>query len=96
LQGRRATPKMTEEKKQAALAAGKEIVEVSSSQMSIDSQLENFDKLIKLLVSISEYATNESELTFDGIRRNQPPIQTGRFPEIYQIQVITHLRLPVL
>ena len=63
LQGRRATPKISEEEKQAALAAGKEIVEVSSSQMSIDSQLENFDKLIKLLSSIPEYAPNESELT---------------------------------
>ncbi|MBW8333624.1 MAG: hypothetical protein K0M40_16470 [Prolixibacteraceae bacterium] len=63
LQGRRATPKMTDEEKQAALAAGKKIVEVSSSQMSIDSQLENFDKLIKLLASIPEYAPNESELT---------------------------------
>jgi hypothetical protein len=63
LQGRRATPKISEEEKQAALAAGKEIVEVSSSQMSIDNQLENFDKLIKLLASIPEYAPNESELT---------------------------------
>jgi hypothetical protein len=58
LQGRRATPKISEEEKQAALAAGKEIVEVSSSQMSIDNQLENFDKLIKLLASIPEYAPN--------------------------------------
>ena len=63
LQGRRATPKMTDEEKQAAMSAGQEIVEVSSSQMSIDSQLENFDKLIKLLASIPEYAPNESELT---------------------------------
>ncbi|MDP2888351.1 MAG: hypothetical protein Q8P34_05200 [Bacteroidota bacterium] len=96
LQGRRATPKMTDEEKQAAMAAGQEIVEVSSSQMSIDNQLENFDKLIKLLASIPEYAPNESELTFDGIRRNQPPIQAGRSPEIYQIQVTKYLRLPVL
>ena len=63
LQGRRATPKMTDEEKQAALAAEQEIVEVSSSQMSIDSQLENFDKLIKLLATIPEYSPNESELT---------------------------------
>ncbi len=67
LQGRRATPKISEEEKQAALAAGKEIVEVSSSQMSIDSQLENFDKLIKLLASIPEYAPNESELTIAAL-----------------------------
>lgn len=67
LQGRRATPKISEEEKQAAIAAGQEIVEVSSSQMSIDSQLENFDKLIKLLASIPEYAPNESELTIAAL-----------------------------
>jgi len=63
LQGRRATPKLSEEEKQAAMAAGQEKVEISSSQTSIDNVLENFDKLIKLLASIPEYAPNESELS---------------------------------
>ena len=58
---------MTEEEKQAALAAGQEIVEVSSSQMSIDNQLVNFDKLIQLLASIPEYTPNESELTIAAL-----------------------------
>lgn len=63
LQGRRATPKKTDEEKQAAIDAGKQIVEISSSQTSFDSLLNNFDKLIKLLVTVPEYAPNESELT---------------------------------
>lgn len=67
LQGRRATPKKTDEEKQAAMEAGKEIVEVSSAQMSFDSHLNNFDKLIKLLVTISEYAPNENELTVSSL-----------------------------
>ena len=67
LQGRRATPKKTEEEKQAALEAGKEIVEVSSAQMSFDSHLNNFDKLIKLLVTVPEYAPNENELTVSAL-----------------------------
>jgi len=67
LQGRRATPRMTEEEKQAAIAAGQEIVEASSSQMSFDSRLDNFDKLIKLLASIPEYAPNEPDLTIDAL-----------------------------
>lgn len=46
-----------------ATDAGKEIVEISSSQTSFDSLLNNFDKMIKLLVTILEYAPNESELT---------------------------------
>lgn len=62
LQGRRATAKKTEDEKKAAAAEGKEIIEISSSQMSYDSRLENFDRLIKLLTSIPAYAPNEAEL----------------------------------
>ena len=62
LQGRRATPKQTEEAKKAAEAAGNPIVEISSSQMSFDSRIDNFDKLIKLLTSVTLYAPNEADL----------------------------------
>jgi DNA repair exonuclease SbcCD ATPase subunit len=62
LQGRRATPKKTDEEKKAAAEAGKEIIEISSSQMSYDSRLDNLDKLIKLFSSVAAYAPNEAEL----------------------------------
>ena len=62
LQGRRATAKKTEEEKKVAADAGKEIVEISTSQMSYDSRLDNFDKLIKLLSSVAAYAPNEADL----------------------------------
>ncbi len=62
IQGRRATPKKTEEQKKAAAEAGSEIVEISTSQMSFDSRIDSFDKLIKLLLSISLYAPNEADL----------------------------------
>ena len=62
LQGRRATPKKTEEQKKVAADAGKEVVEISSSQMSFDSRIDNFDKLIKLLTSVTLYAPNEADL----------------------------------
>ena len=62
LQGRRATPKKTEEQKKVAADAGKEIVEISTSQMSYDSRIDNLDKLIKLLLSVAAYAPNETEL----------------------------------
>lgn len=62
LQGRRATPKKTDEQKKIAAEAGKEIVEISSSQMSYDSRIDNFDKLIKLLTSVTLYAPNEADL----------------------------------
>jgi hypothetical protein len=62
LQGRRATPKQTEEAKAAAAAAGNPIVEISSAHMGFDNRIENFDKLIKLLSSVALYAPNEAEL----------------------------------
>ena len=62
LQGRRATPKKTEEQKKVAADAGKEIIEISTSQMSYDSRIDNLDKLIKLLLSVAAYAPNETEL----------------------------------
>jgi len=63
IQGRRASAKMTEEEKKAHTAEGKEATEISSSQMSYDSRLDNFDKFIKLLSSVALYVPNEAELT---------------------------------
>jgi hypothetical protein len=62
LQGRRATPKKREEQKKVAADAGKEVIEISSSQMSFDSRIDNFDKFVKLLTSVTLYTPNESEL----------------------------------
>lgn len=62
IQGKRASAKRTDEEKKALEAAGKEAVEISSSQMSFDSRLDNFDKLIKLLTGIELYAPNEEDL----------------------------------
>ena len=62
IQGVRATAKKTEEEKKALAAEGKETKEISSSQMSYDSRLDNFDKLIKLLTSVTLYAPNEADL----------------------------------
>lgn len=67
LQGKRATPKKSDEEKEAAKAEGKEIVEYSSSQLSFDNRLDNFDKLIKLLASVPEYAPNETELKVESL-----------------------------
>ena len=62
LQGRRATAKLTDEEKKTAEAAGKSVIEISSSQMSFDNRLDNFDKFIKLLTSVTLYAPNEADL----------------------------------
>ncbi|TAL80133.1 MAG: hypothetical protein EPN88_01525 [Bacteroidetes bacterium] len=62
IQGRRATAKKTDEEMKTIAATGNEVVEISSSQMSYDSRLDNLDKLIKLLASVDLYAPNEEEL----------------------------------
>jgi hypothetical protein len=67
IQGRRSSHKLTDEEKEAARAEGKEVNQVSASQMSFDSRLDNFDKLIKLLASIPEYAPNEADLTSEAL-----------------------------
>jgi hypothetical protein len=67
IQGRRSSPKKTEEELNAAAANGKEITEISSSQTSYDNRLENFSKLIKLLASIPQYAPNEADLKVESL-----------------------------
>lgn len=62
LQGKRATPKKTTEELATLEGEGTAVKQVSSSQMGFDNRIENFDRLIKLLVSIPEYAPNEEEL----------------------------------
>jgi hypothetical protein len=62
LQGTRASAKLTEEEKKALAAEGKEVNQISNSQMGYDDQVENFDKFVSLLSSIPQYAPNEEEL----------------------------------
>jgi hypothetical protein len=67
IKGGRATPKKSEEEKQNMANEGKEIREISSSQMSFDSRLDNLDKLIKLLASITQYSPNEADLKITSL-----------------------------
>ncbi len=62
LQGRRASALITDEEKKALEAEGKEVNQISAAQMSYDSRLENFDKLIMLLTSVPLYNPNEEDL----------------------------------
>ena len=87
IQGIRATPKKSEEVKKALAAEGKEVIEVSSSQMSYDNRLDNFDKLIKLLSSIPLYAPNEAELKvtalitlYNDLRNKNAAVMTATAP----------------
>ncbi|NTU50653.1 MAG: hypothetical protein HGA87_07270 [Desulfobulbaceae bacterium] len=62
LQGRRATQKSATEPPVNPEATATEPKTVSASQMGYDNRLDNFDKLVKLLASIPQYAPNEADL----------------------------------
>ena len=68
LQGRRASAKITEEEKKALEAEGKEVNQISASQMSFDNRIENFNKLIMLLSSVPLYKPNEEELKIETLK----------------------------
>ncbi len=67
LQGKRASAKLTDEEKQALGAEGKEANQISAVQLSYDSRLENFDKLIMLLTSVPLYNPNEEDLKITSL-----------------------------
>ena len=75
LQGRRASAKITEEEKKALEAEGKEVNQISASQMSFDNRIENFDRLIMLLDSVPLYAPNEEELKITSLKALQTTLK---------------------
>lgn len=68
LQGGRAKAKLTEEEKKTLTEAGQSTKEISSSQLSFDNRLDNFDKLIQLLISVPQYAPNEEDLKTESLQ----------------------------
>ena len=62
LQGTRASAKISVEEKTQLAAEGKEVNQISASQMGYDNRVENLYKLLMLLSSIPEYNPNEEEL----------------------------------
>uniref|UniRef100_UPI0032178E2B hypothetical protein n=1 Tax=uncultured Draconibacterium sp. TaxID=1573823 RepID=UPI0032178E2B len=62
IKGVRALAKVTPEPDGTDPETTTEVKQVSASQMSYDSRVENFEKLIQLLEAIPEYAPNEEDL----------------------------------
>ncbi|UOB16422.1 hypothetical protein [Abyssalbus ytuae] len=62
IQGRKTSIKPTEEKKQKMSEQGKDAKKSSSSRLSFDNRIDNFEKLINILSSIPQYNPNETEL----------------------------------
>ena len=62
LQGTRASAKISDEDKKLLAEDGKEVNQISASQMGYDNRVENLYKLLMLLNSIPQYNPNEEEL----------------------------------
>jgi hypothetical protein len=76
LRGKRASAKLKDEEIKALQAEGKEVTQISVSQMGYDSRLENFDKLISLLSTVPQYNPNEEELKIDSLKALHTKLKT--------------------
>lgn len=76
LQGRRCSKKITEEEKKILEREGKEVHQISTSQMSYDMRLDNLQHLIIHLSKIPEYNPNEIDLTLETIKACHNQLKT--------------------
>lgn len=67
IQGKRVNAKRTEDQQKADAESGLVYNQVSSSQMSFDSMVENFGMLVKLAVSLASYQPNEKDLQKESL-----------------------------
>lgn len=93
LQGKRASAKLTEEEKSALEAEGKEVNQISTSQLSYDSKMENLDKLIMLLESVPLYAPNEEELKITSLKALQTALKGANMAVITANIQLTNARI---
>lgn len=76
IQGKRVTPKGSTEHADSELTEVEEIKHISTSQMSYDSRLENFNRLIIFLSKIAEYNPNEQELKIESLKTLHADLKT--------------------
>lgn len=94
IQGRRATPKRSEEEKKADLESGISYTEVSASQMSYDSRVENFAMLVMLAASTPNYAPNETDLKSESLNavledlRNKNAAVTSATADLFKARAL--------
>jgi len=93
IQGKRATPKKTDEQKAALLAEGATAKEISSSQMSFDNRLDSFDKLVRLLDNIPQYTPNEEELKVSTLANYYTTLSSANTTAVQAETALSNIRL---
>lgn len=76
LRGKRASSKLSEEELATLKAEGKSTTQISSSQKTFDSRIENFDRFIKLLSGCGTYIPNEADLKITGLTATYTNLKT--------------------
>jgi hypothetical protein len=92
LQGTRASAKITDEVRKQLQAEGKEVNQISASQMSYDNRLENFFKLIKLLSTIPQYKPNEEDLKITALTARYEDLKTKNTAVVDSYTVLSNIR----
>ena len=93
IHGERASQKLTEEEKKALNDSGKEVKEISASQMGYDNRLENFNKLISLLSAIPQYTPNEEDLKVSALTTHYNNLYTLNQNVINSATVLSNARI---
>ena len=93
IQGKRITPKLTDDEKKKLTDSGQTVNEVSSSQMSFDNRLDNFDKLIQLITTIPQYIPNEADLKVTALTTLYTDLKTKNSAVIAAHTALTNARI---
>ncbi len=93
LQGIRASTKISDEDKKQLEAEGKEVNQISASQMGYDSRLENLYKLIMLLKSIPQYSPNEEELKISTLTALYDDLKAKNFAVVESTTPLSNSRI---
>lgn len=90
LQGKRATPKATDN---PATPENESEKSISAVQLSFDSRVENLDKLIELLATLPGYNPNEPELTVAGLTTLLASLKSANTAVINSYTALANARL---
>ncbi len=93
LQGKRATPKKEEIAPNPGNPTEETSKSISASQMSFDQRIENFDKLIQLLASQTNYIPNETELTVTELGNLLTQLRTKNTEAINSFIPVSNARI---
>jgi len=93
LQGIRASAKITDEDKKQLEAEGKEVNQISASQMGYDNRVENLYKLLMLLNSIPQYNPNEEELKISTLTALYEDLKTKNMAVVETTTPLSNSRI---